>query len=113
MPLRTTRPTGTPAMVAALVIALAGAACSPGAGRSSCSNGRCTVTATGEANIQLSDLDATLEVRSIGAGEAAVEVGDQRATIASGDTATVGELSVKVLSVSDGEAEFEVTRAGR
>lgn len=99
--------------VAALVLAaaLALTGCSAGAGKSSCENGRCTVTVTGEANIELSDLDATLEVHSIGANEAVVEVGDQRTTIAAGSTADVGGLTVKVVSVSDGKADFEVTRA--
>lgn len=103
-------PTRTLAALA-LAAALSTTACSAGAGKSSCENGRCTVTVTGEANIELSDLDATLEVRSIGADEAAVEVGDQRATIATGKTANVGGLSVKVVSIDDGRADFEVTRA--
>lgn len=110
MPIRVSSPCGTIAALA-LGVALSVTACSAGAGSSRCENGRCTVTVTGEANIQLSDLDATLEVRNIGDNEAVVEVGDQRSTIGAGDTATVGGLSVKVVSASDDKADFEVTRA--
>lgn len=110
MPIRTTSPTRNLAALV-LVVALSVPACSTGAGRSSCENGRCTVTVTGEANIQLADLDTTLEVHGIGNNEAVVEVNDQRATIAAGNTATVGGLSVKVVSVSDDQADFEITRA--
>jgi hypothetical protein len=97
---------------AVLAAALTLAGCSSGAGQSSCQNGRCTVTVTGEANMQLSEFNTSLDVQSIGSQEAVVEVNDQRATIAAGDTATVGGLSVKVVSVSGDKAEFEVTRAG-
>jgi hypothetical protein len=97
------------ALATAVVLSLT--ACSVGTGESSCENSECTVSVTGEANVQISDLDATLEVHSIGADEAVVEVDDKRATIKAGDTATVGGLSVKVVSASDGKAEFEVTRA--
>nr|QEO73600.1 hypothetical protein [uncultured bacterium] len=87
-------------------------ACSAGASKSSCENGRCTATATGEVNISLPDLNSTLEVQNIGNKEAVVEVNDQRATIAAGDTATVGGLSVKVVTVDGDKADFEITRAG-
>nr|QEO73567.1 hypothetical protein [uncultured bacterium] len=96
-------------------LAVAGAltvtACSAGAGKSSCENGRCTATATGEVNISLPDLNSSLEVQNIGSKEAVVEVGDQKATIAAGDTATVGGLSVKVVTVDGDKADFEITRA--